>query len=88
MNAWAAKVLEIPVEKIKLNKHLNPSATKEQLTDPKSLYFTLSRVKPLSMTTQKEDITFVHISINTRLLLIFQFRLSTNQNTRRTKRRW
>lgn len=59
MNAWVAKILDIPIEKIKTNKHVNPGARKSEVKDPSNLNFTLDRKLPLTMTTKKEDITFV-----------------------------
>ena len=59
MNAWAAKILEIPVQKIKLNKYAQKGLSKKARKDPKSLQFTLDRVHPLTMLKQKESITQV-----------------------------
>lgn len=58
LNAWAAKILKIPVQKIKLNKHVNPSVSQKQLSDPKSIHYTTTRILPLTCLKQKEDITF------------------------------
>lgn len=58
LNAWAAKILKIPVQKIKLNKHVNPSVSQKELNDPKSLHYTITRKLPLTCLKQKEDITF------------------------------
>jgi hypothetical protein len=58
LNAWAAKILKIPVQKIKLNKHVNPSVSQKQLNDPKSLHYTITRNLPLTCLKKKEDITF------------------------------
>lgn len=61
LNAWAAKILNVPIEKIKKNKHINPAAKSKELKDPKNLNFTLERKLPLTMTTKKEDISFVPV---------------------------
>lgn len=59
LNAWAAKILGIPVQKIKLNKHSNPAATAAQKRNPSNLNFTLSRTNPLSLSTKKPSLTCV-----------------------------
>ena len=56
LNAWAAKILDIPVQKIRLNKHLNPAATKKEKADPRSLHYTISRVEPLPMISKKPNV--------------------------------
>jgi hypothetical protein len=48
LNAWVAKIMQVPVAKIKLNKHLDPAATEEEKNDPASLNFTLKRKYPLT----------------------------------------
>jgi hypothetical protein len=58
LNAWAAKILNVPIEKIKKNKHMNPGAKRWEIKDPKNLNFTLDRKLPLTMTTKKENIAF------------------------------
>ena len=58
LNAWVAKILNVPIEKIKKNKHMNPGAKRWELKDPKSLNFTLDRKLPLTMTTKKENISY------------------------------
>ena len=58
LNAWAAKILKIPVQKIKLNKHVNPAISQKLLRDPKSIHYTVTRILPLTCLKQKEDITF------------------------------
>lgn len=57
LNAWVARILDIPIEKIKLNKHINPASTKKDKSDPKSLNFTLSRIQPLPVITKKPSNT-------------------------------
>lgn len=56
LNVWAAQILQIPVEKIKLNKHLNPAASTASRRDPRSLDYTLSRTQPLPLITKKRNI--------------------------------
>lgn len=58
INAWAAKILKIPVKKIKRNKHINPKVTKQERSDPKSMHYTIRRTLPLTSLKKKEDITF------------------------------
>jgi hypothetical protein len=58
LNAWVAKILKVPVEKIKKNKHINPKATVKELSDPNSLHYTINRVLPLTSLKKKKDITF------------------------------
>ena len=57
LNAWVAKILDIPVEKMKLNKHVNPAATKKELNDPRSLNYTIPRIKPLPLIAKKPSNT-------------------------------
>lgn len=57
LNAWAAKILDIPVQKIPLNKHLNPASTIQERKDPRSLHYTLTRAQPLPMISKKPSIT-------------------------------
>ena len=64
LNAWVAKILSIPVQKIKRNKHMNPRISKKERADPKSLHFTLNRVIPLTSLKKKDDITFVRKTKN------------------------
>lgn len=59
LNAWAAKILQIPVQKIKRNKFVNPKLSKKVLKDPKNLNFTIERIFPLTSLKKKEDITNV-----------------------------
>lgn len=59
LNAWAAKVLQIPVQKIKRNKFINPRVSKKELKNPRNLNFTMNRTVPLTALKKKEDITFV-----------------------------
>lgn len=63
LNAWAAKILQIPVQKIKRNKFVNPKVSKRELKNPKSLNFTMNRTVPLTALKKKEDITYVKILI-------------------------
>merc|ERR1712086_389280 len=46
---------------VKKNKHTNPAAKTKDLKDTKSLNFTLDRKLPLTMTTKKEDISYVPV---------------------------
>lgn len=62
LNAWASKILSIPIDKIKKNKHVNPCCKKNELKDPSNLNYTIERKLPLTMTTKKEDITYVYFS--------------------------
>lgn len=57
LNAWAAKVLDIPIPKIRINKHVNLAATDRERKDPKNLNYTLSRLEPLPMISKKANIT-------------------------------
>jgi hypothetical protein len=57
LNAWAAKVLDIPIPKIRINKHVNPSATDRERKNPRNLNYTLSRIEPLPMISKKPNIT-------------------------------
>lgn len=90
LNAWASKILQIPVQKIKKNKFVNPRTTKKELRDPKNLNFTLNRTKPLTALKKKEDITFVNpIKIFltvTRLPLTSLCLLWTRPNTRKMRK--
>lgn len=56
LNAWVAKILDIPVQKIRLNKHVNPAATHKDRTDPKNLNYTISRVEPLPLISKKPNV--------------------------------
>lgn len=56
MNAWAAKILDIPVQKIRLNKHLNKAATAKERADPRSLHYTLPRLAPLPLISKKPSV--------------------------------
>lgn len=59
LNAWAAKILDIPVQKIPINKHVNPKATLKEKADPKNLNYTLTRLQPLPMITKKVNLAAV-----------------------------
>lgn len=58
LNAWVARILDIPVQKIRLNKHLNPAASEKEKKDPSSLNYTISRLQPLPVISKKSSIVF------------------------------
>ena len=56
LNAWAAKILDKPVQKIKRNRHVNAGLSKSCLSDPRNLNYFDSRLQPLTMGAKKKDI--------------------------------
>lgn len=58
LNAWVARILAIPVQKISLNKHLNPAATEKEKKNPSSLHYTINRLQPLPIISKKPNISY------------------------------
>lgn len=57
LNAWAARILDIPIPKIKINKHVNPAAVEKERKDPRNLNYTLTRLQPLPLISKKPNIS-------------------------------
>jgi hypothetical protein len=53
---WISKLTQKPVERFPAVTTLDNSLTAQQLSDPKSAFFTLKRTKPLPLLIRVEDI--------------------------------
>ncbi|EAS00090.1 nucleoside diphosphate kinase (macronuclear) [Tetrahymena thermophila SB210] len=61
MNAWVAKLINKSIEKFSNPKLIDPTVTQKERQNLKSIHFTLNRTLPLSMITQKPNISYVPI---------------------------
>lgn len=56
MTYWISKLTQKPVERFPAVTTLDNSLTLQQLTDPKSVFYTLKRTKPLPLLIKVDDI--------------------------------
>jgi len=61
MNAWIAKLINKSTMKFANPKLIDPTVTQKEQRNLKNIHFSLNRTLPLSMITQKPNITYTPI---------------------------